>query len=58
MLLVGNGDTLSSDGDHLFSTISLPATSIAVQTREMRGVKERLVCYSLQKSFLLLFYAA
>lgn len=56
-MLVGNGDTLSSDGDHLFSTItrSLPATSIAVQARERRGVKERLLCYSLQKSFLLFF---
>jgi hypothetical protein len=52
---VGNDDTLGSDGDHLFSTISLPATSRAVQTRERRGVKERLVCYSLQKLFLLFF---
>lgn len=52
---MGNGDTLSSDGDHLFSTSSFPTTSIAVQARERRGVKERLVCYSLQKSFLLFF---
>jgi hypothetical protein len=52
---VGNGDKLSSDGDHLFNTISLPATSIAVQARERRGVKERRVCYTLQKSFLLFF---
>lgn len=52
---MGNDDTLGSDGDRLFSTISLPATSRAVQTRERRGVKERLLCYSLQKSFLLFF---
>lgn len=52
---MGNGDTLSSDGDHLFSTISLPTTSVAVQARGRRGVKGRLVCYSLQKSFLLFF---
>ena len=52
---MGNDDTVSSDGDHLFSTISLPAASIAVQARERRGVKERLACYSLQKSVLLFF---
>jgi hypothetical protein len=53
VLLVGNGDTLSSDGDYLFCTIRLPATSTSEQAREKRGVKGRLVYYSLQKSLLL-----